>query len=247
VAGVSRARMIVALDVGSAVDAYALVTRLGDACDFYKVGLQLFSAEGPAVVRALRERGKSVFVDLKAYDIPNTVRETARSVARTGASLLTVHASGGPAMVAAAVEGAGSQDGSGCGVLAVTVLTSFSAEAYADVSARGSVDLGEEVERLSSYAVSAGAHGVVCGGAETARIKARFGSALRVLVPGVRLTGDQRHDQARVVTPAAARRSGASYIVVGRAVTAAVDPAEALRSIIASMEGSDRAQSSPSK
>ncbi len=228
-------RVVIALDVPRLADAQALVQRLGPSADFYKVGLELFAADGPRAVAWLRGQGKDVFVDLKAHDIPNTVRGVARSVAALGASLLTVHAIGGAAMLAAAVEGAGAQDGSGCGILAVTVLTSFDASGYAAATGRASVDIGQEVARLAGQAAAAGAHGIVCSGEEAAQVRASHGTALRSLVPGVRLAGGATHDQQRVVTPAGARAAGASYIVLGRAVTAAADPVAALAAVHADL------------
>lgn len=220
------ARVIVALDAPSWVAAAPLVDRLAGRCDFYKVGLELFAAEGPAVVERLRARGCEVFVDLKAHDIPNTVRGLARSVAGLGARLVTVHAIGGAAMLAAAVEGAGAQDGTGCGVLAVTVLTSFDDAAYAAAVGRP-VRVADEVLRLADLARAAGCHGVVCSGHEVAAVVARSGGGLAPLVPGVRLAGGAVHDQTRVVTPAEAVAAGARYLVVGRAVSEAEDPGAA--------------------
>jgi len=215
---------IVALDVPSAEAALRLADRLGSACDFYKVGGELFTAAGPDVVRALRARGADVFLDLKFHDIPNTVRQSAASAAALGARLLTVHASGGAAMLAAAVEGAGER----CGVLAVTVLTSTDAAGLAAAWGRDSVDVDAEVLRLAALAGDAAVHGIVCSGREAASVRARFGGALRTLVPGVRFADGAAHDQVRVVTPAEARRAGAGYVVLGRAVTAAADPVAAL-------------------
>ena len=228
-AGVTQA--IVALDVGSFDQARALVARLGDRATFFKVGLELFAADGPRTVAWLREQGRRVFVDLKAYDIPNTVRGVARSAAAAGASLLTVHGIGGRAMLDAAVDGAGPQDGSGCGVLAVTVLTSFDAAGYGTAMGRDGVDIPGEVERIAELAAEAGLHGVVCGGHEAAGIRDRFGDRLRTLVPGVRLGGSPVHDQVRSATPGEAAQAGASYVVLGRAITAASDPAAAFSRI----------------
>lgn len=228
----TNTRAIVALDVPSFDTAIALVERLGDACEFYKVGLELYSADGPRVVRWLRKHGKSVFVDLKAHDIPNTVRGAARRVADLGASLFTVHAAGGEAMVRAAVDGAGPQTESGCAVLAVTVLTSFDAASYGAATGRSPVTIADEVARLSGVAKAAGAFGVVCSGHEAAMVRDGFGGSLRILVPGVRAAGADSHDQSRVVTAAQAAAAGASYIVLGRAVTQAGDPASALRGIL---------------
>jgi orotidine-5'-phosphate decarboxylase len=220
-------RVIVALDVPSADAALALVGRLGDACDFVKVGSELFTAAGPAVVRALRDGGREVFLDLKVHDIPNTVRGAARSAAELGASLTTVHASGGRAMMEAAVEGAGPT----CGVLAVTVLTSLDAGALGEAWGRRVDDVQAEVLRLAALARAAGVHGIVSSGSEAAAVHERHGEALRVLVPGIRLAGGAVHDQKRVVTPEGAAAAGASYLVLGRAVTGAADPAGTLRGI----------------
>ncbi|HEY9514409.1 MAG TPA: orotidine-5'-phosphate decarboxylase, partial [Gemmatimonadaceae bacterium] len=223
------ARVIVAFDVPSLDRALALATRLGEACDFVKVGSELFTAAGPAVVRALsagtggREEsgGRDVFLDLKFHDIPATVRGAARSAAALGVRLLTVHAAGGREMIEAAVEGAGEH----CGVLAVTVLTSLDAAALGATWGRTVADVTEEALRLADIARSAGALGVVCSGAEAAAIRARHGDSLKLLTPGIRLAGGETHDQRRVSTPAAAVAAGASYLVLGRAVTAAADPA----------------------
>ena len=161
---------IVALDVASVGDAMALVNRLGESCRYYKVGCELFTAAGPHVVQAIRELGHEVFLDLKLHDIPNTVRGAARSASRIGASLLTVHASGGVEMMRAAVEGAGE----GCGILAVTILTSFDADGVAAAWGReSSLSVEGEVERLAGMAAVAGTHGIVCSGLEAARVRAR--------------------------------------------------------------------------
>jgi orotidine-5'-phosphate decarboxylase len=221
-------RAIVALDVPDAERARQLVERLGDGCDFVKVGNELFTAAGPDVVRAMREGGREVFLDLKFHDIPNTVRAASRNAAALGATLITVHAAGGRAMLEAAVEGAGAS----CGVLAVTVLTSLDASALGESLGRPVPDVRAEVLRYAELARSAGAHGVVCSGAEAAAVHEHFGDALRILVPGIRLAGGATHDQARVVTPEQAVAAGASYLVLGRAVTGAPDPAVALRGIV---------------
>ena len=218
---------IVALDVPDEQAALALVRRLGDGCDFYKIGGELFTACGPSVVDAVRRDGKRVFLDLKFHDIPNTVRAAARSAARSGASLITVHAVGGLSMVQAAVEGAGNQ----CGVLAVTVLTSMDAMAISDAMGRRVESVSDEVARLAMIAEGAGAHGVVCSGQEAARIVADHSGRLATLVPGVRLRGDSAQDQSRVVTPLDAAQAGATYVVLGRTVTAASDPVEAMRRV----------------
>ena len=233
---VPSVRGIVALDVPDRAAAVALVDRLGDACDFYKVGLELFTAEGPDVVRWLRGLGKDVFLDLKFHDIPNTVRGACRSAARLGVRLATVHAYGGPAMLAAAVEGAGDQgDTDGCGILAVSVLTSHSAADLGAAVGRPVPEVTAEVLRLAGLARAAGTHGLVCSGHEAAAVRAAHGDALAPLVPGVRLAGDAAHDQARVVTPEGAAAAGARYVVLGRTVTAAPDPVAAMQAVHAAL------------
>ena len=225
---------IVALDVSSTEEALALVDELGDGCRFYKVGGELFTACGPAVVRALRDRGVDVFLDLKFHDIPNTVAGAVRSAVTMGARLVTVHAAGGEAMLRAAVTAAG--DPATCGILVVTVLTSLSAAQLGTVWGRSDPPaVSDEVLRLAGLARDAGAHGVVCSGSEAAAVKTRFGSSLATLVPGIRLAGGATHDQARVVTPGEAAAAGARYIVLGRAVTAAPDRAAAMREVRAQL------------
>ncbi len=226
----SRTRAIVALDVPGEADAVALVGRLGEACDFVKVGSELFTAAGPDVVAAVRQRAwtsggeRDVFLDLKLHDIPNTVRAAARRASDLGVRLLTAHASGGRTMLEAAVEGAGAN----CGVLAVTVLTSLDAAALGEAWGRQVSDVEEEVLRLADLTRAAGARGVVCSGTEAAAVRARHGDALEILVPGVRLAGSGTHDQKRVVTPGGAAAAGATYVVVGRTVTQDPDPRGAL-------------------
>ena len=218
---------IVALDVPHAEAALQLVRTLGGACRFYKGGSELFTAAGPRIVHALREAGCEVFLDLKFHDIPNTVRAGVRSAAALGARLVTVHAPGGRAMLEAAVEGAGGR----CDVLAVTVLTSHDAASLGESWGREVGDVRAEVLRLAALARAAGVPGIVCSGEEAAAVRAAHGERLRLLVPGVRLPGGAAHDQARVVTPAAAAAAGASWIILGRAVTAAPDPAAAMRQV----------------
>jgi orotidine-5'-phosphate decarboxylase len=229
-----RATPIVALDFGSADDALALARRLGDSCRFYKVGSELFTAAGPSVVHALLEDGADVFLDLKFHDIPNTGAGSVRSAATLGVRLLTVHASGGAAMLRAAQEAA-SAAGGRCNLLAVTVLTSFDEAALAATWGRESVEVEREVVRLAGDAAAAGLHGVVCSGAEAAAVRATYGDRLALLVPGIRLAGGSSHDQRRVMTPAAAQAAGARYLILGRAVTAAADPRRAMATVLAEL------------
>ncbi|MCC6432368.1 MAG: orotidine-5'-phosphate decarboxylase [Gemmatimonadaceae bacterium] len=230
--------LIVALDVPDAASARSLVETLGDSCDFYKVGLELFTAEGPPIVGWLRDQGKRVFVDLKLHDIPNTVRSAARSVARHGASLLTVHASGGSAMIRAAVEGASEGGAAGrppCGILGVTVLTSLDAASLGQTWGREVADVEAEVLRLAGLARDGGAVGIVCSGHEAAAARAAYGEQLGLLVPGIRLPGGESHDQRRVMTPVAAAEAGARWLILGRAVTSAADPAATMADVRAAL------------
>ena len=214
---------IVALDVPTAAQALQLVRALGATCGFYKVGGELFTAEGPSLVRCIRELGHQVFLDLKFHDIPSTVRGSVRSAVGHGASMVTVHASGGMEMLRAAVDGAGAT----CLVMGVTVLTSLDAASLSEAWGKGGVQVDGEVLRLAGLCAAAGAHGIVCSGHEVAGIRAAF-PRLAPLVPGIRFEAGATHDQARVVTPRAAVAAGARYLVLGRAVTAAPDPRAAM-------------------
>ncbi|WP_309672914.1 orotidine-5'-phosphate decarboxylase [Gemmatimonas sp.] len=232
---------IVALDVPDRRAAQAIVARLGGSCGFYKVGLELFAAEGPEIVSWLRDAGKSVFVDLKLHDIPNTVRGAARSVARHGASLLTVHASGGSAMIRAAVEGA--EEGAataaagGCGILGVTILTSMDSAGIGEAWGREQVDVTRDVVRLAGLVATGGGAGIVCSGHEAAAVRSTFSESLGLLIPGIRLPGSDAHDQRRVMTPRAAADAGARWLILGRAVTGAADPMAAMEQVAASLAG----------
>jgi orotidine-5'-phosphate decarboxylase len=222
---------IVALDFASVDLALQMVERLGDACKFYKVGGQLFTASGPQVVQALRALGNDVFLDLKLHDIPNTVRGAAESAAAVGAKLLTVHASGGSEMIAAAVEGAGSR----CGILGVTILTSLDAASLRSAWGRKTLEVYGEVLRLAGDCAAEGAHGVVCSGLEASKIGAKYGDKLKLLVPGIRKAGGKADDQKRAVTAAEAAKAGANYIVLGRMITEAEDPRSEFQAVMRSM------------
>ncbi len=221
---------IVALDYFTLGDALSMVRTLGGLSRFYKIGSELFTAVGPAAITAVRELGCDVFLDLKFHDIPNTVRAAVRTAAAHGVRLVTVHASGGRGMLEAAVEGARSRES--CGVVAVTVLTSLSAEGVGASWGRTVSSVTEEVLRLAAVAADAGAEGVVCGGEEAPAVRMRYGDRLSLVVPGIRLASGPVHDQARVVSPAAARAAGARYIVVGRTVTADPDPRAAMAAVL---------------
>jgi orotidine-5'-phosphate decarboxylase len=225
---------IVALDVPGVTAALEIVDALGESCRFYKVGSELFTACGPAVVRELRAREADVFLDLKLHDIPNTVAGGLRGAASLGARIVTVHAAGGEEMIRAAVQAANSAGN--CAVFAVTLLTSLDASGIARIWGRAEpVEVDTEVVRLAGIAKSGGAAGVVCSGREARAVKARFGASIQLLIPGIRLAGGATHDQSRTATPAEAVAAGADYVVVGRAVTAASDRVAAMREILSQL------------
>ena len=223
----------IAYDVPDLKRALALDDTLGQGPEYAKIGLELFAAEGPEAVRALKARGRRVFLDLKLHDIPNTVRGAAASAARLGADLLTVHAMGGSPMVAAAVEGAGL----GTRVVAVTLLTSLDAFNLPPGFAQP-FHAGIVIMRLADMVERAGAHGIVCSAADLGfLLQMRGGRPIYAVTPGIRPAGAPTQDQARVATIAQAARAGSSLIVLGRAVTAAPDPRAALVEARAELAG----------
>jgi orotidine-5'-phosphate decarboxylase len=224
----SAERIIVALDVPTREKAMGLVDALGDEAILFKVGAQLFAEEGPGLLDELRRRGKRIFLDLKFHDIPNTVAGAVRAATRHDVHMLTVHAAGGAAMLNAAREAAGPD---GPDVIAVTLLTSLASEDVEQVFGRSPVSIVDEVVRLAGLAVSARLPGVVASPTEVKPIKRSYGDALKVVTPGIRLPGDEPADQSRYATPEDAARAGADYIVVGRSITAARDPAAAFTTV----------------
>lgn len=232
----SAPEFAVAFDVATLAAALSLDERLGAGPELAKVGLELFAAAGPEAVIALKRRGRRVFLDLKLHDIPNTVRGAAGSAARLGADLLTVHGSGGAAMIAAAVDGIRDAGGT-TRVVAVTVLTSLDPAAMPPGFARP-FDLHAVAAALTDEAERAGALGVVCSAADLAGVRAKLGREFYAVTPGIRPAGAEAHDQKRVATVEAAVRGGAGLLVLGRAITAAADPAAAL---VAAREERDRA------
>lgn len=221
--------VIVALDFENATEALQLVDRIGDAVGFYKVGLELFTAEGPSVVRELTARDKQVFVDLKMYDIGATVERATARVAALGASFLTVHSS--PQVIKAAVRGRGESD---LKILAVTVLTSFDDGDLADLGYTGRTT-ASLVEHLVQKGVAAGADGFICSPLEVARVRVIAGPERILVTPGVRSTGASQADQKRVATPVEAMAAGANYLVIGREITRADDPCLAADRILKSL------------
>jgi orotidine-5'-phosphate decarboxylase len=210
--------IIVALDVESAAEARQLVAKLGESVDFYKVGMELYAASGMEMVRDLQEQGKNVFLDLKFYDIPETVKRAVAQVAKTGVQFLTVH--GSASIMRAAVAGRGS---SNLKLLAVTVLTSFGPEDMDDLGYRG--EIADLVERRACKAVECGIDGLVASPLEAAALRKVVGANITLVTPGVRSTGAAKGDQKRVATPAEAIRDGADYLVIGRQITRAANPA----------------------
>ena len=224
--------LIVALDVPTSAEARAVVDQLGDAVSFYKVGLELFIADGEATLAMLRERGKRVFLDLKLHDIPRTVERAVTSAARFGVDLLTIHASGARAMVAAAAQAAASASHPPK-ILAVTVLTSLDDADLADIGVVR--DAAAQVDALGRLAVESGADGLVCSPREVGRLRAALGPRPYLVTPGIRPAGGDLGDQKRVATPATAARDGASAIVVGRPIVQAPDPRAAALAILAEL------------
>lgn len=226
--------LIVALDVPSAREAAEAVARIGDAVSFYKVGLELFLADGPETLRMLRAEGKRVFLDLKLHDIPRTVERAVSSCLRWEPDLLTIHAQGSVAMVEAAAR-AVREAGAATKILAVTVLTSLD---RSDLDLLGVArPVEEQVLALGRLAVGAGAHGLVCSPREAGALRAALGPGALLVTPGVRPAGGAVGDQKRVATPAEAIRAGATHLVVGRPVLGAPDPRAAALAIRAEMDG----------
>jgi orotidine-5'-phosphate decarboxylase len=221
-------QLIVALDFGSSEQALELVDRLDGSCRWFKVGMELFYAAGAGLIETLRRRDFEVFLDLKLHDIPNTVAGAIRSVSQAGATLLTVHAGGGEAMMAAAAEAANAPGAPR--LLAVTVLTSMDAGQLAGV---GIMDTpSAQVLRLARLAKLSGINGMVSSAAEVEMLRDDLGPDTLLVIPGIRAADGELGDQRRVATPAAAIQRGASKLVVGCPITRAVDPAAAARAFL---------------
>lgn len=224
-----RERIIVALDT-DAHTALALARTLQGKVEWLKVGMTLYYAEGPEIVTRLRDMGFKIFLDLKLHDIPHQVEGAAREISRLGASMFTVHASGGRDMMAAAVKGA-CESSQECGidtpdVIAVTVLTSIDDAVLDEIGVADSS--AAQVERLGQLAKEAGVQGVVCSPLEAASMRALLGPEALVVTPGVRPAGSDAGDQSRIATPRAAVEAGASHLVIGRPITSAEEPGAAV-------------------
>ena len=231
-----RERLIVALDVSSSAEVQKIISNLGDSVEIYKIGMQLYTAEGPQVVRDLISSGKKVFLDLKYHDIPNTVAAAVREATQLGVSMLTVHASGGMKMLQSATEAARASR-SVPNVLAVTLLTSMDEQDLNLIGVPGSVE--HHVVWLACLALKAGCNGVVSSAREVKTLRASLGGEFLAVTPGVRPAGTAYGDQARVVTPAEAIAAGATHIVVGRPITAAPNPVAVVESLLREMENSE--------
>jgi len=224
--------LIVALDFASRARALAMVDRLGEAADFYKVGLELYTRSGPGVVRELSRRKKRVFLDLKLHDIPNTVSGAVHAATDLGVELLTIHVAGGCRMMEVAAEAAEGR----VALLGVTLLTSLSPNDVEDMWGHPISSLREQVVRLATLSQESGLDGVVASPQEVQALRLQLGKELLVVTPGIRLPGVDVNDQARVATPSQAAGAGASHLVLGRAVTAAPDPVVALEKVRRSLE-----------
>jgi len=236
----AREKIIIALDVPSRAEALSLVSKLKDA-PIFKVGLELFTAEGPRLLEEVARQGKKVFLDLKYHDIPNTAAGAVRSAARHGVHMLTLHASGGKEMLARAAEAA-AQESAKSGkakpfLLGVTVLTSLKDTELKDIGVPASV--ADQVLRLASLAREAGLDGVVCSPQEIEIIKKELGRDFLVVTPGIRPVWAAAQDQKRVMTPAEALAKGADYLVIGRPITGAASPHEAFLKIAEELEQAD--------
>jgi len=221
-------RVIVALDLPDADGARRLVAQLGDGAVAYKIGLQLLAAEGPALVRELGAAGKQVFLDLKLLEIPNSVAGAVTAAGALGATMVTVHACGGSAVLRAAVDAA--RPFPRLKVLALTVITSLRDADLPEIGLAPSVE--DQVLRLAGLAATAGCDGVVASAHEARLLKQRLPAGTLIVTPGTQAAGSPRNDQARTATPADALRAGATHLVVGRAITQSADPRAAFEAVL---------------
>jgi orotidine-5'-phosphate decarboxylase len=238
----ARDRLIVALDLPTASAAKKIVSQLGSQVSTFKVGMQLFTAAGPAFVRELVTGSHKVFLDLKFHDIPNTVAQAVKSAAQLGVSMLTVHAGGGAKMLAAAAKAAAESKPAPL-VLAVTLLTSLSDADLQEIGMSGRTL--DQVLRLASLAQSSGCGGVVASPHEVREIRRELGEGFAIVTPGVRPRGGSAADQARVATAAEAIAAGATHVVVGRPIIEAADPKAAAKAILQEITASGSRRAAP--
>jgi orotidine-5'-phosphate decarboxylase len=222
----ARERLIVALDVPTAAEAISLAERLNGEISFFKIGLQLYTAEGPEIVRRIRATGAHVFLDLKLFDIPNTVGKAVAAAAQLGVAMLTIHLAGGRRML----EAARASSPPDLLLLGVTVLTSFEEATLREIGVASSVE--EQALRLARLGADAGIGGLIASPHELGALRTEFGEALKIVTPGVRPGWSSADDQKRFTTPAEALQRGADYLVIGRPITAHPQPEEAARRII---------------
>lgn len=229
------AELIVALDVNGRAEAEERVKQLGDAVSFYKIGLELYTAEGPDIVKAVKAFGKKVFLDLKFHDIPRTVARAVQSGGKLGVDLMTIHACGGRAMIRAAAESAAEFGAAAPKILAVTVLTSLDETDLRDIGVTGRTP-ADQVRAAAFMAVASGADGLVSSPREVGALSRALRAGTLFITPGVRPAGADVGDQKRVATPGDAVRDGATHLVVGRPILGAADPVAAARAIRAEMD-----------
>lgn len=224
--------VIIACDFPDKQTTMQFLDHFSDVSLYVKVGMELFYAEGPAIVREIKDRGHKIFLDLKLHDIPNTVKSAMRCLSRLDVDMCNVHAAGGSAMMNAAAEGLTREDGTSPLLIAVTQLTSTSQEMLENELM---IDhpLNDVVSHYASLAQKSGLQGIVCSPHEVPEVKAQLGSDFLCITPGVRLASDSKDDQHRITTPADAKRLGSDYIVVGRPITKASDPRKAYETFIA--------------
>jgi orotidine-5'-phosphate decarboxylase len=228
-----KPELIVALDVQDTATAIRVADTLPSSVTFYKIGLELFTSQGPSVLSPFIERGNRIFLDLKLHDIPNTVAQAVTSAGKHRVSLLTLHASGGRAMLSAAAEAAAKFGTERPRLVAVTTLTSLAQPDLTDIGVAR--DLREHTLALGRMAFSCGVDGVVCSALEVASFRKTLGPAAIIVAPGIRPAGSDVGDQKRIATPASAVRDGANFLVVGRPILAAKDPRAAAEAILAEM------------
>ncbi|HAV12812.1 MAG TPA: orotidine-5'-phosphate decarboxylase [Opitutae bacterium] len=224
--------LILALDLETREEAFAMLDRLGDSIEWVKIGLQLFTAYGPDFVREIADKGYKVFLDLKLYDIPNTVAKAVQSIASLPVQLLTLHGSGGSEMLEWANK-ARADHAPNLNLLAVTVLTSMNETQLRELNIKATPE--QQVIHLANMSLNAGIQGLVCSSLELCPLRARFGNDPIIVTPGIRPAGSSADEQKRIMTPTAAAAAGSSYIVVGRPILKADDPAHAAHAIQAEL------------
>ena len=230
----SQCQLIVALDVPSREDCLELLDKIGSTTDWVKIGLQLFTHYGPSIVEEIATRGYKIFLDLKLHDIPNTVTSAIKSLGNLPIGMLTLHASGGEAMLTHAIQ-AQQEYLPNALLLGVTVLTSLDKTALDAIGINTSPK--NQVLRLAQLCHNAGLRGLVCSPQEIAQLREIYGSTMQLVTPGIRPAGSDANEQKRIMTPEQAASEGASYIVVGRPITQASDPKTAAQAIKTSLQG----------